>query len=243
MTPLPPYTVRESARAKHVRFTVSVDRGLEIVIPRGLDRRRLPAMVEARRAWIDRALARIEARRVHVGPPDRRPDTIELRAIAERWRVEAFPSETPLCVRADADGRLRISGRIDDPDVWRPALRRWLLRRGKATVVPWLERIAREHGFQVTRTSVRCQRTRWGSCSSSGGIHLNAQLLFLPEGLVRYVLLHELCHTRHLNHSPAFWALLRSHEPDTDRLRRDLRGAWQYVPGWLAAQAPTGGAD
>ena len=76
---------------------------------------------------------------------------------------------------------------------------------------------------------------RWASCSASGTISLNRSLLFLPAALVDYVLLHELCHLRELNHSPRFWKLLEAAMPGSSALRVEMRGAWRFVPSWLAA--------
>jgi len=89
------------------------------------------------------------------------------------------------------------------------------------------------------RFTIRCQKTRWGSHSKFGTINLNAQLLFVPPQLVRYVFLRELCHSVHLDHSARFWELLAQHEPQTDRLRKDLRASWLYVPGWFTVQRQT----
>lgn len=99
-----------------------------------------------------------------------------------------------------------------------------------------LAAMAAEHGFSYNSMRVRFQRTRWGSCSAKGSINLNAALLFLPERLVRYILLHELCHTRELNHSPAFWKLVFAADPDALAKDKAMRGAWKYVPDWLYAQ-------
>ena len=64
---------------------------------------------------------------------------------------------------------------------------------------------------------------------------INARLLFLPPKLVTYVLVHELCHTKHLNHSPRFWRLVESYLPDCRQLDRQLRNGSRWMPGWLTA--------
>lgn len=71
-----------------------------------------------------------------------------------------------------------------------------------------LEALANQHGFHYRRASFRNQKTRWGSCSSQNNINLNIHLLTLPAHLQDYILLHELVHTEHKNHSKAFWARL-----------------------------------
>jgi hypothetical protein len=65
-------------------------------------------------------------------------------------------------------------------------------------------------------------------------------LLFIPEELIRYALLHELCHTIHLNHSQQFWTLLKHHELDYKKKDEQLRLAWRFVPAWLDANKMRG---
>ena len=79
---------------------------------------------------------------------------------------------------------------------------------------------------------VRLQRTRWGSCSNSGTISLNAALLFVEPPLVRYLFIHELCHLIALNHSRKFWAAVARYEPDFAALDRRLTAAWTEIPLW-----------
>jgi hypothetical protein len=66
-------------------------------------------------------------------------------------------------------------------------------------------------------------------------ISLNAQLLLLPPELVTYVLVHKLCHTKHLNHSPRFWRLLEYYLPDYRQFHRQMRNGSRWMPGWLTA--------
>lgn len=73
------------------------------------------------------------------------------------------------------------------------------------------------------RVSIRNQSTRWGSCSRTGNLSFNYRLLFLPPHLCDYVIVHELCHLREMNHSPKFWALVALTFPDYKKLRREMR--------------------
>lgn len=85
------------------------------------------------------------------------------------------------------------------------------LRDEASTVLPErLLDLARQHGFLVSRVVVRNQRTLWGSCSRRGAISLNWRLMLMPPHVRDYILLHELAHLRHANHSRRFWAVVAS---------------------------------
>ncbi|MDR1259203.1 MAG: M48 family metallopeptidase [Tannerellaceae bacterium] len=71
-----------------------------------------------------------------------------------------------------------------------------------------LDKLAREHGFSYARVRISGAATRWGSCNSKGNINLAFRLMYLPDNLIDYVLLHELCHTVEMNHGKRFWALM-----------------------------------
>ncbi len=72
------------------------------------------------------------------------------------------------------------------------------------------------------RICVKNQRTRWGSCSKKGNLNFNYKIIFLPEILRDYIIVHEVCHLRELNHSPKFWALVGRVFPNYLELRREL---------------------
>jgi len=210
---------------------------LVVVVPNGFDRAQIPGILLEKKRWIDRTMAELARRRELMEPADELPERIALRAIGEDWTVKLREgAASSVRVTEQVDNRLLVRGVIDTPDVWRAALRRWVVGKARQHLVPWLEAVAEERGFQVGRVSIRCQKTRWGSHSKRGTISLNAQLLFVPPQLVRYVFLHELCHSVHLDHSARFWDLLAQHEPQTDRLRKELRAAWRYVPAWFTAE-------
>ncbi len=164
------------------------------------------------------------------------PGRIELPAIGEVRDISYLGDDGGRygCREKGAAG-LQVSGGHH----WQQALRRWLLRKGKQHLLPWLEQVSQETGLDYKDVSVRLQRSRWGSCSARQRINLNAALLFLPPEQVRYLLVHELSHTRQMNHSPAYWSTVASHEANYRELDRALRKAAGQLPDWLHASLIT----
>ena len=240
-TGLPAFTVRVSDRARRVRLVMGGGGELTVVVPRRFDQRAIPAILEAKRPWIERARARIEARPAPRAADPVLPDRITLAALGEEWKVEfrsrpagpGTPKRQAAVAREAGEGRLVVSGPAGDESASCRALIEWLRRRARSTLVARLEELAHVHGLNFERAAVRHQRTRWASCSPRGAISLNLRLMFLEPVLVDHVLIHELCHTRELNHSTRFWALMQAHDPDCALHRRQARDAWRSLPSWI----------
>ncbi|MDR0505903.1 MAG: M48 family metallopeptidase [Dysgonamonadaceae bacterium] len=99
-----------------------------------------------------------------------------------------------------------------------------LRKQAQAILPDELARLAKKHGFHYNSVKIRKSKTRWGSCSSKKVINLSLFLALLPAHLIEYVLLHELCHTVQMNHSPAFWNLLNScTDGKSKELRKELK--------------------
>ena len=78
-------------------------------------------------------------------------------------------------------------------------------------------------GVSFERITIRAQRTRWGSCSNGGNLNFNCLLMISPPEIRDYVVIHELCHRKHMNHSPGFWSEVAKHCPDYARHRKWLK--------------------
>ncbi|MBE7382648.1 MAG: M48 family metallopeptidase [Leptolyngbya sp. SIO1E4] len=236
--PLPNYQVRESARARHVSLKISFQGTLEVVIPPGFNPQEIPDILERRRSWIAKTLKRIEQQR-NTLPHDHAaelPNSLTLRSRAETWQVlyKQARGKTVALTHSNPH-ELTLRGGIEETAACRDLLRNWLQRKARTELTPWLQQLSQQCDLAYSRLSVRGQTSRWGSCSSRQSISLNYKLLFLPPPLVDYVLIHELCHTVHMNHSQAFWQLVKRYAPECDQAKADLKQAWQYVPGWVDA--------
>jgi predicted metal-dependent hydrolase len=234
----PQYRVRENRRAKRIILRVTVARGLEVIVPSAAARRHIPEVLTKNRTWIERTLRKLcDERRAASNSIWTPPTTISLPAIDETWQVTHLPIDGAKARLRQLSGEnLHLSGDLRTND-WRDLMQRWLITRAQSALEPWLNRVSQQTDLRYVRLTIRLQKTRWGSCSAKGYISLNARLLFLTPELTEYVLLHELCHLRELNHSRRFWRLVEQFEPNWKRLDRALIAVAGTLPRWTLRDA------
>ena len=207
-----PYRIRRSDRASHVRVSVDPAGAVEVVLPRRSPASAAPAAVAELRPWIERRLRETSAVRA---------------AIAARGATLPYLG-TPLALTPQP-GRTRVHRRGEqllvpaDAERASAAIERWYRRAAAKEIPPRLDAAAQALGTTYTTLSIRGQRTRWGSCSARGAMSFNWRLLLAPEPVLDYVVWHEACHLRVMDHSPRFWALVRRHCPEYEEHRRWLR--------------------
>ena len=115
-----------------------------------------------------------------------------------------------------------IAGRPQSPMLSPEELQN-LAKQAAAELPERVRHFANIIGVSVDRVTIRSQRTRWGSCSAKGNLNFNCLLMLCPEAVQDYVVIHELCHRKELNHSAAFWAEVEKHCPDYKLHRKWLK--------------------
>jgi predicted metal-dependent hydrolase len=163
------------------------------------------------------------------------PRTIVFDAVGKRFTVcYTHRKGRGLEITQPSSSGLELIGDISGRKGCLTLLRLWLQTQGRLYLIPWLRKLSHDTGLSFSATQIRGQKTRWGSCSNRGTISLNYKLLFLPPHLVNYIMVHELCHTVHLNHSSSFWSFLASFEPACRALDAEMKQAGQLVPHWAS---------
>ncbi len=220
------FAVRVSTRARRLTARVHVGGRVEIVVPEGVSAKSVSEFVQRFTPWIDRKVAAMQC----VAPAsDPVPSVIELRLTGERFLVDWRTTDKRSLRQSGGHLELCAAGERDAL----MQLRAWLKRAAGERLAPRLLRLADELRLPVERVSIRCQRTRWGSCSTRGTVSMNCCLLFQSAEVVRYLCVHELAHLKHMNHSAKFWGLVETLEPDYQRLDRELLSGWRTVPEWI----------
>ncbi len=231
---LPAFTVRRSTRASRARINVTPHDGVVVVVPDAWEEFDAAAAVRDRLDWITAAQAEFAPRRAALlaDAADVLPVAVQFAATGESWPVVRIPTSASSVRAATTAGRIELRGAVDDAEGGLAALRRWLHARAVERLVPALSQLAEQTGARPVGVGVRGQRARWGGCSERGYITLNRALLFLPPDLVRAVMLHELAHLAHPNHSRAFWDHLAAIDPDVTSHRLRIASSWDHVPPW-----------
>ena len=206
-----PYRVRRSDRARRVRVSVADDGVVEVVLPRRVPASAARAAVVELRPWIERRRNEAGALRALVAA---RGATVPY--LGASLILQAEPGRT----RAQRRGDMLL---VPAGDGAPAAIERWFRRAARAEIAPRLEQATAALGTTYSALTIRNQRTRWGSCSATGALSFNWRLLLAPEPVLDYVVWHEACHLRVMDHSPRFWTLLGRHCPDFETHRRWLR--------------------
>lgn len=200
-------TVNPSAKARRLSISVRPGGEVRLTIPRRVSEQEALRFLDEKAAWVQRARERIAKRCVRqpIVPP----------YATRAYSLYLDPGSSPdVCVRV-ASGRITVSYPAEmnyEDETVQEVIRQgietaWRIE-AKAFLPGRVAELSRQTGLRCGKVTVRNARTRWGSCSVANDISLSIHLMKLPDLLIDYIILHELCHTRHKNHGPRFHALL-----------------------------------
>jgi predicted metal-dependent hydrolase len=210
-----PYRIRRSDRARRIRVSVDNDGQVEVVLPRRSPERHAEDAVRQLAPWIARRRAAVARA---VDEMARAPGTVPY--LGETLTLVPEPGRTRAHRRGDA-----LLVPAGDP---REALERWYRRQAKLEIAPRLDAATARYGTSYSGLTIRGQRTRWASRSTSGGMSFNWRLLLAPPEILDYVVEHEVAHIEVMDHSPRFWRLLASRSP-----------RWREHAAWLKRYGST----
>lgn len=205
------YRIRRSRKAKYLRLQINPSTGLEVVLPYGCKLEEAEKFVYKKKEWILKHLKSVSTAEqfTYLG-----------NKIRIRQRFDLFIKKHKTTLYRDSLLIESPSGASEDINY---ILNAWLKHRAKIYLPERAAYLAGHYGFSFKKLNLRNQKTRWGSCSVSGNISLNYRLMKYRKELIDYVIIHELCHLREMNHSKKFWELVESLVPDYKSLKRELK--------------------
>lgn len=217
-------TITRSARASRVSIRVAPNGSLRATLPTFAPLFSIKRLLKTSRNEL-RQLLDSQRPKLEVGSGDKvgKSHSIELhtghtlRVTRQKLRIIATLPETMTITHPDVQALLRKE------------IIAALRREAKSYLPKRLAYVADQFGFTYTSIRITHAGSRWGSCSSGGTISLNLALMKLPFELIDYVIIHELAHTRHMNHSDHFWQLVEQFDPDYKTHRRALKQETPHI--------------
>jgi predicted metal-dependent hydrolase len=228
----PPHTIRRSKKAKQISLNISEKKGLEIVVPHRATIKEAMWFLNHKREWIEKHFLLIEK--------------------SSKPKIISFPSELrfpcldliiPIIYERTFDRSpirfqfknncLHLTGDTSNYESSMRALKRFMQGFAEKELSPRLVKLSRQCELPFEQLNWRFQKSIWGSCSSQGNISLNAKMLLLNAEQVRYIMVHELCHTVHMNHSLKFWKLVKCFEKNYQALDKEINQAPKKLPSWV----------
>jgi len=202
-----PYEARRSTEATEPRIDVDIQ-GVRVVLPEASQEDPEQLLAE-NAAWVLEKKQKYDSFREQV--PDRKF------AIGETFPYQGEPHEIVVEQRSSSDAvdqQLRLAEHHVDQTSIQRALETLYRRKAREWFEEQADQLAQEMSVEYDKIEIRNQRTKWGSCSTSGTLGLNWRLMMAPPEIGRYIIIHELAHLREQNHTDEFWSLVAEYDPD-----------------------------
>ncbi len=227
------YQIRRSTRAKRARIVVSVDK-VEVVVPVRMPIAQVQQFVKSKQDWIASARAKVDdhvAKTACFAPKIYRQGAMILFQ-GENYLLKVKPVNDTRCIAIEFNQVFIVSV----PAVMQKKLTTSeLSEQIRAALIAWMQDMASRQAVQYARqyqtlyqlqarsVRIKTQKSRWGSCGIHNDIYLNWLLILAPVAVFEYVVIHEICHLQHRNHSAEFWQLVAKHCPAYQQQRQWLK--------------------
>ncbi len=205
------YRVTYSRKAKYLRLQINPSTGLEVVIPYRCKTEDAEKFILKKKDWILKHLSSVQVKEEFLFFGEK---------IEVKQKYDLFLDAHKINFKNNV---LFIESPSGSTLNSRAIYNTWIKHYAKSWLPERTVILARKYDFSFRRVSIRSQKTRWGSCSTSGNISLNYRLLKYRKELIDYVIIHELCHLKQMNHSQQFWKLVEEIVPDYKMLKRELK--------------------
>lgn len=216
--------INRNDRAKNLRIKVHPEKGVSVTIPRLCSEKHAIDFINRKEDWIRKTLRKTEG--------IKQKETLFSEQTLFRTKFHQLKIEKHSKSSLKSDVKKSVIhihypdfASVEDDRV-QGFVRSTVIKTLRLEASEYLPRRTRElaikNGIHINEITVRNNRTRWGSCSGKNNISLNIHLMRLPDELIDYVILHELAHVKHKNHSASFWLYLESICTESKKLDKKL---------------------
>lgn len=205
------YTVKSSRRAKYIRIRVNHDGSVVVTKPWLVPKFMADRFVRSKEDWIRTALAKLKEHQ-----PSHQNNTI--------WylgKVYSFQYQPGRAAIQFGNPSVIVSAYSEEAA--KRHLSTYIQKEARSQIIAAIKKWSKTMGITYQDIRFKNQKSRWGSCSSQGNLNFNWKLIMTPPEVMEYVVIHELAHRTHMDHSVKFWHLVERFDPDYRAHRRWLK--------------------
>ncbi|MDP4180105.1 MAG: SprT family zinc-dependent metalloprotease [Bacillota bacterium] len=212
-----PYGITESSKAKNIRLVIDQN-GLRIVKPKRVGTGEVDRVIKEKAEWVYKHFNEFQERRAKI--PVRKWESGESVLYLGEKYIISIKEHNKNTVSVGFNGvlfEMLIDSKIYGEErrvIIESAFKKWYKKAAYKIFDERLKYFCGITGMKYDSMRIKEQKTRWGSCSGKGNLNFNWKLIMAPLWVIDYVILHEVCHLKHLNHSKDFWKMTRGYMPD-----------------------------
>lgn len=212
------YQVQRSARSHHLRIKIQANGSVVVSAPPRATDQLIARFVSENMDWITKNLAKVTARKQHLDP-----DQVMVFGQTYQRVIHSLQDRVGTHPVFIQNGELHIQPVSPTKASLLRTLETFLKTTAQKYIIPRTKQLSQVMDIDYTTLTLRDQKTRWGSCSSQGGLNFNWRLVQYPTAVIDYVIIHELAHRREMNHSHRFWAIVAKYDPEYQSHRKWLQ--------------------
>ncbi|OAM52416.1 hypothetical protein A7981_02740 [Methylovorus sp. MM2] len=213
------YTLKRSAKRRSIGLRIS-NEGLIVSAPMRISLRELNALLQSKISWIQQKLDQQQA---NAAPELQWSSGQKLLLLGNEIALYLAADTKNRAVEFDG-GKLDVRSRTpDDKNLVKRKVIQWYKQQALVDFTRRTALLAQRLGVDMPPVSLSSAKSRWGSCNSRGEIRLNWRLIQAHPSIIHYVVAHELAHLKEMNHSPRFWAIVKTLCPDYKKITDDLK--------------------
>lgn len=221
-----PYTITESKQARHIKLTIDIN-GFRVIKPCKAKMNDVNRALESKQNWIYKHYMEFQSMKAEECKKEWESGEKALYK-GKEYEIRIFFHKQKSAIIKFNGTRFDIFINEDIGASERKALlenviRYWYKKAAKEYLKDRLDYFCKITGLAYNTMSIKEQKTRWGSCSKKGNLNFNWKLIMSPEWVIDYLVVHEVCHLRYLNHSKEYWNIVSLYMPDYKKAREWLR--------------------
>ena len=203
-------------RSKRKTLSISINDNAELIVraPHRLPIEKIQSFIDEKEKWINKHRNIVDSRKRENAH--------------DQDMLMYLGSLFPIRIMIESSSKLTFNGdtfitNCNDKETHKKSIRKWYKNKFREVAIPRLSYFAEKHNLKVNQVRIKEQKTMWGSCSSRNNINLNYLLIMAPMKVIDYVIIHELAHTIHRNHSSHFWKTVETMMPNFKEAKKWLK--------------------